>query len=43
MFDGGDQISGDSLPPGDTLQVVGPDPFTSRKWYASVKADGKVS
>lgn len=22
---------------GDTLLVVGPDPYTSRKWYATVK------
>lgn len=34
----------DQLRAGDTFTVVGPDPYTSRKWYASVTRDrdGKV-
>jgi hypothetical protein len=28
--------------PNDTLQVCGPDPYTKRNWYASVK-NGKVT
>lgn len=27
------------LQPGDSLQVVGPDPYTSRKWFAGVKVE----
>lgn len=31
------------LPPGTKLQVTGPDPYTSRKWYATVElVNGKV-
>jgi hypothetical protein len=29
--------------PSVTWQVVGPDPFTSRKWYASINCTGRVS
>jgi hypothetical protein len=29
-------LRGDDLPTEHTLQVVGPDPYTSRRWYASV-------
>jgi hypothetical protein len=34
-----------NAPVGTQLQVVGPDPYNSRKWYATVKADknGKVT
>jgi hypothetical protein len=32
----GNDISGDSIPDGVVLSVVGPDPSRSRKWYASV-------
>ena len=33
------------LPDGLTFNVVGPDPYTRRNWYASVsrKSDGKVT
>lgn len=36
---------GDDLPVEYTLQVVGPDPYTDRRWYASVSrdADGKIT
>lgn len=27
---------GDGIPPGVTLQIVGPDPYRKRTWYASV-------
>lgn len=37
----GGPIKGDALPEGDILSVTGPDPYTSRKWYASVKLNGK--
>jgi len=30
------------IPQGAKLSVVGPDPFTSRKWYATV-SNGKVT
>lgn len=40
-FEGRGPIRGDELPE-DTLQVVGPDPYTNRKWYASIK-NGKVT
>ncbi|MFJ1700443.1 hypothetical protein ACIOHC_36230 [Streptomyces sp. NPDC088252] len=33
----GKAIAGDAIPETDTLTVTGPDPYTSRKWYASVK------
>jgi hypothetical protein len=50
-FDGtspfGEQFSGTvrSIPADATLSVVGPDPYTSRKWYASVTRDaaGKIT
>ena len=29
--------SADSLPEGTTFNVVGPDPYTKRDWYASVE------
>lgn len=32
----------EDIPEGTTLTVVGPDPFTKRSWYASVK-NGRVS
>jgi hypothetical protein len=34
----------DELGFGDSLMVVGPDPYTSRKWYATVSRDldGKI-
>lgn len=34
---------GDNLPKGYKLQVVGPDPYTKRVWYATVMDNGKVS
>lgn len=30
-------IKGTEVPEGDTLVVVGPDPYTNRKWYGNVK------
>ncbi len=42
----GDELyRGDDLPPtGTKLTVVGPDPHTDRKWYATVELrDGKVT
>lgn len=45
-FDGtspmGPQFTGpaSAAPEGDTLSVCGPDPYTSRKWFASVKRTG---
>lgn len=42
-FESNRTIYGDSLPVGDTLVVVGPDPYTSRKWYGNVYLkDGKI-
>ena len=37
--DMGPQFNGpaDRLPEGTTFNVVGPDPYTKRTWYASVK------
>jgi hypothetical protein len=34
----------EEIPAGATLSVVGPDPFTSRRWYATVTrtANGSV-
>jgi len=30
--------------PEDTYTVVGPDPYTNRKWYATItKRDGKIT
>lgn len=34
---------GHHLPKDDKLQVVGPDPYTKRVWYATVTDNGKVS
>lgn len=34
-------IMGNELPAGDTLTVVGPDPYTARTWYASVSKTAK--
>jgi hypothetical protein len=34
-------IRGDEVPAGTILNVVGPDPAKSRKWYASVEKTGK--
>lgn len=35
---------GSEVPEGVTLSVVGPDPFTNRKWYASVQIrNGKAT
>jgi hypothetical protein len=39
----GQQYNGGNLPKSFSLSVVGPDPERSRKWYATVTADGKVS
>lgn len=43
IFDKYGTIQGDNIPSGVTLSVVGPDPFGSRKWYASVTSQGRVS
>lgn len=37
LFDG--PVS--EMPEGATLSVVGPDPYNSRKWYASIKRGPK--
>jgi hypothetical protein len=39
----GKVFTGDSLPRGDKLSVVGPDPERSRKWYGTVESNGKVT
>ena len=40
---GGFHGKADELPANITFNVVGPDPYTARKWYASVtNRDGKV-
>lgn len=37
------EIHGDRIPSGVKLTVVGPDPFRSRKWYATVEmVNGKA-
>jgi hypothetical protein len=38
----GKTFRGDEIPQGVRLQVCGPDPYTSRKWYATaeLKPDG---
>jgi hypothetical protein len=36
-------FTGDQLPPGLTLSVVGPDPYRRRSWYATVSPTGRVS
>lgn len=33
------QDAPDQIQDGDTLTVVGPDPYRNRKWYASVTRD----
>lgn len=33
---GAGPIKGDDLPANDKLTVVGPDPYTNRRWYATV-------
>ena len=43
MFDSGAQYSGDDLPAGKKLSVVGPNPYEKRSWYATVTSAGKVS
>ena len=36
-------LRGDAVPPGYRLAVVGPDPYTHRRWYAVVEIiDGRV-
>lgn len=42
MMEVGRTIRGDELPVGDKLTVTGPDPYSNRKWYATVTDDGKV-
>lgn len=44
MFDGGVQYTPESLPVGVSLSVVGPDPYTTRNYYATVVRgrDGRV-
>ena len=39
----GPQYNGplDEAPRGNTYQAVGPDPWNSRKWYASIKWNSK--
>lgn len=41
----GRTVTANNLDSGVKYTVVGPDPYTSRKWYATVekRADGKVS
>jgi hypothetical protein len=36
FFDGKATFTGDEIPEGAKLSVVGPNPYTSRKWWASV-------
>lgn len=35
-------MSGVNVPEGMSLSVVGPDPFTKRNWYATVKVNVKT-
>lgn len=37
MFGSQSSIRGDEIPENTVLQVCGPDPATSRKWFASVR------
>lgn len=37
MFGSQGIIRGDAVPEGVSLQVVGPDPYAKRSWYATVK------
>lgn len=39
----GDFFTGDKIPGGYNLSVVGPDPYTKRVWYATVTDTGKVT
>lgn len=39
----GDLLCADSLPADVTVQVAGPDPYTARRWFASVKPGPKLS
>lgn len=41
QYDGQGVWTTDDIGKGVSLDVVGPDPFTSRKWYASVSRDAK--
>jgi len=41
MYDTRSSYSPTDIPNGTTLSVTGPDPFTNRKWYASVKLNAK--
>lgn len=41
QFDGQGDWTPEDVGPGVTLSVVGPDPYTSRRWYASVTRDAK--
>ena len=42
IFDTGDNFGLDEVRPGTRLTVVGPDPYTDRRWYATIfiKQDG---
>jgi hypothetical protein len=43
IFDRQGAIRGDTVPPGGTLSVCGPDPYTNRRWWAQVTLrDGKL-
>lgn len=39
----GKLICADSIPADVTVQVAGPDPYTSRKWFASIITGPKLS
>lgn len=43
-FDEAKGYRGNEVPPGVILSVVGPDPYNTRRWYATVKRapDGKI-
>lgn len=41
MFDDPTPFDGAHIPAGRTLSVVGPDPHTNRKWYATVTVTDK--
>ena len=45
LFDceGDKTIRGNALHDSVTINVVGPDPYHNRKWYATVTANGKVT
>jgi hypothetical protein len=43
IYDKQGLIRGDSVPPGVTLSVCGPDPYTNRRWWVQVTLkDGKL-